>query len=207
VRTASLALLGLAAPLAAASEWRFEAATGTAHSFASSLTLELARRPETQLDADWETHPFDGAIYYSLRVSRFERGGGWEIQLLHHKLYLANPSPPVGRFEVSHGYNLVTVARALERGGFTGRLGVGVVVAHPETVIDGQPQPADQSGYVLTGPAFVLGAGRSFDLGRRAFLEGELGFSFAWARVPVAGGHAGVPNRAVHALVGLGVRF
>jgi len=207
VRTALLALLGLAAPLAAASEWRIEAATGTAHNFGSSLTLELTGRPETQLDADWETRPFDGAIYYSLRVSRFERGGGWELQLLHHKLYLANPSPPVGRFEVSHGYNLVTVARALERDGFTGRVGLGVVVAHPETLIDGQAQPADHSGYVLTGPAVVLGAGRTLDLGRRVFLHGEIALSAAWARVPVANGRARVPNWAAHALVGLGVRL
>jgi hypothetical protein len=130
------------------------------------------------------------------------------VELVHHKLFLENPPPEVERFSVSHGYNLLLVGHGRETSrGLWARAGAGAVIAHPENTVRGLTLREDQGpfrlGYHLAGAAISAGLEGRLGLGDRLglFLGGRL--TGAYARVPVAGGHASVPNLAFHATAGM----
>jgi len=196
----------LASP--AAAEWRFEAHAGSALSAPSPLTLRQAGQPELHLDAHWETRPWRDAPYYAYRLAWWRGRSGWELQQLHHKVYLSDPTPLVQQFEVTHGYNMVSLARAWRRRVWTARVGAGVVIAHPHSSVRGltfSQQGGLFGGYFLTGPAVHAGIGAR--LGDVVTLLPEIRLTAARARVPIASGDAGVPNFALHLQLGVGLRL
>jgi hypothetical protein len=205
-----LAIVSLPRPAAAAGGWAFQASAGAAVNLETPLTVRQAGEPDLDLDGDYETRPFESPLYYMLRAGRWRGSAGWEIELIHHKLFLRDPPPEIHDFSISHGYNLVTADRAWELRRLILRAGAGVVVAHPESTVRGRTlDPEDTNlggGYHLTGPVLQLAAEKRVDFGRRWFLGIEGKVIGARAVVPVAGGDAEVPNVALHALVGLGWR-
>lgn len=208
------ATLALAAAPAAAGEGRLrvELALGGAHSFGSTLQVEPSAFPHLAIDASWASRSFDPPLYYAWRLARADARGTWALRFVHHKAYLEKTTAEVERFAVSHGYNLLTLERALAIGGFDLSAGAGLVIAHPESTIRGETRPENEGGpfgggYFLTGPTAAVAAARRVTLGRHLALVPELRFTLSRARVPIAGGEASVPNAAVHALVGLEVRF
>lgn len=194
----------------AAAEWRLEGHFGTAWNVPSTLTLRQDGQPELHLDAHWSTQPFRAAPYYAVRLAWWRGNAGWELQQLHHKIYLPEPtpSPEVQHFEVSHGYNLFSLARAWRRQRWTARLGAGVVLARPHSHVRGLEGP-DQGGvveaYFLTGPALHAGIGAR--LGEAVTLLPEIRLTAARAHVPIARGDADAPNFALHFQIGLGLRL
>ncbi|HEX7184716.1 MAG TPA: hypothetical protein VF756_23020 [Thermoanaerobaculia bacterium] len=198
-------------PAAAEEGWTFQAAVGAVTNLETSLEIRQDGFPDIELDAEYETRPFEGPLYYSLRTGRWRGRGGWEVELIHQKLFLQDAPPEVQRFAISHGYNLVTLNRAWDLRGLILRIGAGPVIAHPESEVRGRvldPQDTNLSGgYHLAGPVLQAGAERRFDLGDKWFLGLEGKASASRAEVPVAGGEAEVPNVAFHALIGLGFRF
>jgi hypothetical protein len=197
----AIALL-LAAPLSA--QWTFQVSLGEAVNLETSLEIRQEGSPPIELDADYEGRGFETPLYYSLRAGR----SGWELELVHQKLFLENRPPEVQRFDVSHGFNLVTVNRAWERPRFVWRIGAGAVIAHPENEVRGRElDPADTNlsgGYHLAGPVIQAGIEKRFEVGRRWLLGVEGKASAARAEVPVAGGEAEAPNAALHLLFGVG---
>jgi hypothetical protein len=202
---AALAAATVLAPPAARAEWRLEAFTGTAHNFKTPLTVHQAGLPEFRMDARYDTRPFTGSPYYSGRVGWWKDSSGWELQALHHKLYLANPTAEVSALEISHGYNMLIVSRASAWRGFTWRGGAGLVVTFPETTVRGRKRPT--VGYDLSGFTVAAGVGRRWPEAARLALSGELRLTLSWATIPVFEGEADVPNRALHVLLGVGYRF
>lgn len=204
-------LVSTAIPAAAVEGWTFQASVGAVANLESSLEIRQEGFPDLEMDAGYETRPFEGPLYYSLRAGRWSGRGGWELELIHHKLFLQDPPPEVQYFAVSHGYNLVTVNRAWDLRRLILRVGAGPVIAHPESEVRGRVlDPEDTNlggGYHFAGPALQVGAERRFDLGERWFLGLEGKASASRAEVPVAGGEAEVPSYALHALIGLGFRF
>jgi hypothetical protein len=192
-------------PSSARADWRLEAFTGTAHNFTSPLTVRQAGFPDSRMDARYDTRPFTGSPYDSARVGRWRGSSGWELQVLHHKLYLANPSAEVSALEISHGYNMLTLSRACAWRGFTVRGGAGLVVTFPETTVRGRRRPT--LGYDLSGFTVAAGVGRRWPQAARLALSGEVRLTLTWATIPVFEGDADVPNRALHFLIGLGYRF
>lgn len=205
-RLTVLAIVLLAAP--AAAEWRIESHLGTAWSVPSTLTLRQDGQPALSVDAHWETRPLRSAPYYAYRLAWWRGDAGWELQELHHKVYLRDATPEVQQFEVTHGYNLISLARAWRRRRWTARLGAGVVLARPHSHVRGLDGP-DQGGiieaYFLTGPALHAGLGAR--LGETVTLLPELRLTAARAHVPIARGEADVPNFALHFQVGVGLRL
>ena len=206
-----LLILGAASP-ALAAEWELRLGLGAVSNLASPLTVRQGSFEEIRVDdADYETRPFESPVYYSVRAGRWDAGRGWELELIHLKLFLSDPPPEIQRFAVSHGYNLVTVNRGWDLGRVVLRLGAGGVIAHPESTIRGRTAPEEgglfDSGYHLTGPAVQGAAEWRLGLGERWVLGVEGKATAARAEVPVAGGEAEVPSYALHALVGLGYRF
>ena len=201
----ALAAAALLPPSPAEAQWRVEAFTGTAHNFTTPLTVHQPGLPDFRMDARYDTRPFTGSPYDSARLGWWRGSSGWELQLLHHKLYLANPSAEVSHLEISHGYNMLTVNRALERGGLVLHGGAGLVVTFPETTVRGRKRPT--LGYDLSGFTMAAGVGGRWPRTTRLSLSGELRLTLSWATIPVFEGEADVPNRALHFLVGLGYRF
>ena len=210
--TASLALaLLLPATARAQASWRIEGFGGSALSLPSRLTVRQEGEETVRMRARWETRPLADAPYYAYRVERWEGDAGWAVELLHHKVYLRNETEVVEHFEVSHGYNQLTLARAWGAGRTMTRLGAGVVIAHPENTIRGRPLDEERGllteGYHFAGVAAQGARGVRLRLAGRLALVAEAKVTAAWARVPVDGGSADVPNVAAHGLVGLGYTF
>jgi len=213
-----IAPLSLAASLAAgpvaaqspASFWTVEALSGSAASVGATLTVRQEGDPDIRHAARWATRPFRQPIYWAARLGRSSQRGGWEIELIHHKIYLENPTPEVSQFEITHGFNIATVQRTWIRRGWILRAGAGAVVAHAQSRVRGLSAGRgddEVDRYELAGPAFQIGVGRRFRFTRRFFgtLEGKA--TYGHARVSVARGKASTGNFAVHGLFGVGAAF
>jgi hypothetical protein len=186
---------------------------GTAWSLRTPLIVRQPGAPRVRLRARYSTRPWRDAPYYAYRVGHGSAQRAIEAELVHHKLYLENPAPPVERFEVTHGYNLATANARAPAGRWQLRLGVGLVVAHAEGRIAGAVLGRRRTflggGYHIAGATAQLALGRRYDLGRgttTAFATPEAKFTASFARIPLEQGSVLVPNVAVHALAGLGVR-
>lgn len=164
--------------------------------------------PAIRFRARWRSETFEPPIVWVLRASRVRDGAGWALETMHHKLYLVNPPPEIGTFSISHGLNLVTLQRVWSRGAGDLRVGLGAVVAHPESEVRGRRFAENRGlfrdGYYVAGPALTAGAGRAVPLAGALALVVELRASVAPVRVPVVDGDARLTNVSVHLMVGLG---
>ena len=203
-------LLLLATPAQAERRLSLEALVGGVHNFGTTLIIRQQGEPDIDVDASYDTRAFESPIYYALRLRIFQDTTAWEVQFVHHKIYLVNiylvnVTDEVRHFEVSHGFNLLTVNRAWSTLPLTIRFGAGVVMAHTESVV--RDLSAPDTGYHLTGPVFIAGMGREFPLSSRLFVTAEAQLAVARAHVPVALGDASVPTVGLHGRVGFGFRL
>ena len=190
-----------------------EVFTGSAWSVPLPLAVDAVGQ-HSRMRARYSTRPFADAPYYSYRVARTARdGAAIEAEMLHHKLYLENPSPPIDHLEVTHGYNLPTINATGPGHGWQWRVGMGVVVAHPEGRVAGHEvggaRTALGGGYHIAGITTQLAVGRRYQLGRgttHAFAAPEVKVTASWARISVDSVALRIPNIAFHALGGLGFR-
>ena len=178
---------------------------GSAWNLPLPLTLICASAP-ARFRARYSTRPFTGSPYYAGLVGYSDDGRGVELELIHHKLFLENPAPPVERLEITHGYNLPMVNGVEPAGRWQFRIGVGLVVAHAEGRIAGHDI---DSGYRLAGAALQFALGRRYALtSGKPLLTAtpEVKVTGSFARMRLAPGTLFVPNIALHALAGLGVQ-
>jgi hypothetical protein len=178
---------------------------GSAWSAPLPLTLSGASAA-ARFRARYSTRPFTGSPYYAGRVGYSDDGRGVELELIHHKLFLENPAPPIERLEITHGYNMPLVNAVRPANGWQFRVGIGLVVAHAEGRISGNNI---NSGYRIAGGAIQLAFGRRYalnggDVVMTATPEVKLTGSFA--RMTLQQGVLSVPNIAVHTLAGIGVQ-
>ncbi len=176
----------------------------------SRLTIRQQGQPDIAFTARFATRPFAEVPYYAVRVGRESGRSAWEFELLHHKLYLANPPEEVQRFQMSHGYNFLLVNRAWRLAPFDLRAGLGVVMPHPENTVRGQRFDEGGgwlgTGWYFCGPGAQVAFARGLTFGHwDVALEGKL--TAAWTRVPVVSGSADLANVALHLLVVPGYRF
>ena len=203
----ALVLLALLlAPAPAAAQVTFEAFLGTAFNAPTPLTITQTGFPAIKFTAHYEERPLDPIRYYAWRLGRWKGDKGWFLEHVHHKIHIDRPTAEVQAFEVSHGYNLVTINRGWRRGANRFLLGGGVVVTFPHTEVRGKIYPQDTS-YLLSGATIQGAASRRFDLTRRFFVSVEGKLTASWASIPVVDGHARVPNAAFHVLAGAGWQF
>ena len=184
-----------------------EALVGDAYDFDSRTHIEHAVLGNIHLDGDYETRGLEGPLHYAWRIARWSDGRAWELQLLHHKLYLRNPPAGVESLSISHGFNIITVNRAFEIDHWRVRVGAGPVVAHPEARIGGSTYDGP---YELGGAAALLGIGRWAELSSHWSIGAEASFTFGYVDVKPSGSprlEVSVRNPAVHAQVGIGYRF
>ncbi len=178
--------------------------TGSAKSFTTRLEVEQSSLPKLEFDAEYATRPWEDAPYYGWRISHQSEKRAWELEFLHHKIYLENNPPEINHFEVSHGYNMLFLNHAWVFGSTYVRAGAGAVISHTESEIRNQPF---ESGYEVSGFAGQAAIEKRFYVSRRFFLTVEGKFTVSTASVSIAEGKARAPNVAIHGLAGFGFHF
>jgi hypothetical protein len=191
-------------------EWVFQIATGSAYSFKAPLLIEQDGEEDIKVNAEYETRAWSTmAPYYNFKIGRWKGDRGLEFESLHHKLYLKNKPDEVQKFQISHGYNLNTLNYARKKHGLIYRIGGGFVMTHPETQVRGKSNEDDGglNGFYISGVTGQLAIEKRLYLSEAFFFSLEGKFTASWARIPIADGHATVPNAALHALIGAGYAF
>jgi hypothetical protein len=186
---------------------------GTSVSMPMPLDIRQDGYDDLSFTAHYETKAFNKHPYYSVRLGRWDNGKSWEVELVHHKIHLTNNPPEIKHFEVSHGYNLLTVNRAWEVRDFIYRVGLGVVVAHPESTVRNKEFYEMDGGlkgdgnYYVAGPTAQIAIQKKFGIWGGLFGSAEAKFTASYATVPIAEGEAVAPNTAFHFLAGIGYNF
>lgn len=190
-----------------ADRWSVEAYGGDAFNFHNRLKISQDGGYAQSLSADYRTRALRSPPYYVLRGARWSNDAAWEVSLVHHKLYLANPPAGVSDLSITHGFNILSVNRAFRAGGWTYRFGAGPVVTHAEATILGTKYDGP---YKLSGAALLAGGGRRFYFAGSTFLSVEGMASAAYASPSLPGppdAKLKVTNTALHLLLGVGHEF
>ena len=180
---------------------------GSSVSLPTPLAITQRGEPDLHFTARWATHPFLDTWYYGGRVGVWSGNRGWLFDFTHHKIYLTNGPAEVQQFRITNGVNLFTVSRGFRRGLFSYAIGAGPVITFPINQVRGRRLSGDRGfwgGYFLSGANLMASATRQFPLAEGLFCSLDGRMSATYVRVPVAGGHASVPNVALHFHAGLG---
>jgi hypothetical protein len=187
---------------------------GSAVNLPSPLTVRQRGFPDIHVgSARYDTRPFGPSFpYYAWRVTWWRANQGWEVEHIHHRVFLTNPPPEIQFFAIHFGYNYLLAGRVWKRDRFVYRVAAGPIVTNPESTVRGrrfrtEPGLFDNGNY-FSGVGTRAAVARTIPLANHLFLVGEGAFSagFAW-HVKIADGSANVPNFALHGHVGLGVSF
>lgn len=192
-------------------QWYVDACGGAVYNIPTSLSIYQDGEPTIKMLARFRTEPFTLPVYWDIRLGKASGCRLLEAELIHHKLYLDNPNAQVQKFNVSHGFNILLVNYGYIYNRYRFRVGLGVVIAHPESKIRdlefGSSTDDWDMGYYLTGPAFSVSADRFFTLTKAIFFAVGTKTTVSVAKVPVSSGYARFTNIAAHLNFGLGVRF
>lgn len=197
--------------LNAQTTWACEMHCGEVYNVPMPLIIRQQGYPDIKFQALFSTEAFTPPIFWDGRISRWQNGKSWELEVIHHKLYLDNTSPEVQKFNISHGFNMIMVNRGIEKKSFRYRAGAGIVLAHPESKIRGKEfgDSTDDTdlGYFFSGPVLNFAISKPFYLGSRFYINAEVKTTLAYSYIKVAEGHADVYNIAFHVIIGLGFDF
>ncbi len=206
--------LTLLSPTTIFATWSAEIASGVIYNFPMPLTIQQMGYPDINMTAYYESRPFTSPWYYDLRIAKWNGDTAWEFEDIHQKIYLKNTTDDVSHFSISHGYNLFTLNRAwLTKNNYIWRVGVGLVIAHPESTIRGETNDDESGGtlndggYYVAGPTTMIALGRRFYVSKAFFFELEGKLTASYADVNVVNGNAYAPDVAIHANFGLGYDF
>jgi hypothetical protein len=207
-RVVLLLLLGLAGwPATARAQLELQAFLGSSVSAPSPLSITQEGSPDLNFTAHWATRPFLDTWYYAGRIGLWKGNRGWLLDFTHHKIYLTNAPPEIQRFRITNGMNLFTLSRGFRRGQLTYAVGAGPVITFPKTRVRDERLEAGRGflgGYFLSGANLMGSVTRRFPLMSGLFLSLDGRVSASYVRVPVARGHASVPNFALHVHAGVG---
>jgi hypothetical protein len=198
------------APRCAQAQVELQAFLGSSVSAPTPLTITQAGQPDLHFTAHWATRPWLDTWYYAGRIGLWRGDRGWLLDFTHHKIYLTDGPAEVQRFRITNGMNMITLSRGFRRGPLSFALGAGPVITFPRTRIRGEKLQSDQGfwgGYFLSGGSLMASATRSFPVLAGVFLSVDARASASYVRIPVAHGHASVPNFALHLHAGLGYGF
>jgi hypothetical protein len=207
-------LLGLAIlaarPAAVRAQVELQGFFGSSVSLPTPLTIIQAGEPDIHFTARWATRPFLDTWYYAGRIGVWSGNRGWLFDFTHHKIYLTNGPDEVQKFRITNGMNLFTVSRGFRRGLFSYAIGAGPVITFPINRVRNRRLAEDHGfwgGYFLSGANLMASATRQFPVAAGVFFSLDGRVSASYVRVPVAGGHASVPNVALHLHAGVGYRL
>ncbi|HKT61321.1 MAG TPA: hypothetical protein VJQ46_14805 [Gemmatimonadales bacterium] len=205
-RSLLLCLLLAGRPAAARAQVELQGFFGSSVSLPSPLTITQEGERDLHFTAHWATRPFLDTWYYAGRIGVWSGNRGWLFDFTHHKIYLTNGPNEVQKFRITNGLNLFTVSRGFRRGRFSYAIGAGPVITFPINRVRGRKLSGRGfwGGYLLSGANLMASATRQFPLTRGIFFSLDGRLSATYVSVPVDGGHASVPNVALHFHAGLG---
>jgi hypothetical protein len=209
----ALAAIAVLPSAARAQSVTIDLMTGGAYNITTPLTIHQDGHPDIDLTARFDTKPFGPfAPYYSWRVDFWRGDAAWEIQQVHHRLFLSNTTADVQQFDIHFGYNYFLAGRAWRARGFVLHASGGVVVPNPVNIVRGLElntghPGAVHAGYSLGGVGGALAASRTIALFPHVNGIADGGFLAGWVSVPVVNGSAHVPNLGFHGHVGLELVF
>jgi hypothetical protein len=205
-------LLALAAALAllphtALAQIEAQAFLGSAVSMPLPLTITQHDHPDIRVTAHWATRAFRPTWYYAARLGLWRGNRGWLVDFTHHKLDMFHRPSSIQQFEITNGLNLLTLSRGFRSGKFSWAVGAGPAFTFPVNRVRGLELQRGRGffgGYFLSGLTAMGSATRRFPLFAGAFLSLDGRLSATYVRVPVADGHASLPNLGLHFHLGLG---
>lgn len=207
-RSSLLLLFGIAGwPAPARAQLELQAFLGSSVSAPTPLSISQRGLPDLDLTAHWATRPWLDTWYYAGRIGLWSGNRGWLFDFTHHKIYLSNPPAEIQKFRITNGMNMFTLSRGFRHGRLSYALGAGPVVTFPINRVRGQKLQSGRGflgGYFLSGGTLMASATRRFPLIAGLFFSLDGRVSATYVRVPVADGHASVPNLALHVHAGLG---
>jgi hypothetical protein len=210
----ALILLLSAATAAHAQFMSAELMGGSALNVPTPLSIQQAGFSDIHFTAHYDTKPFGPyAPYYTWRVDFWNKqhDRAWEVQQVHHRVFLTNTTPEVTAFAIHFGYNYFMAGRAWRMHGFMLHTDFGVIVPNPANTVRGLSinigPNAVHTGYGLSGVGGQIAISRQFNLAKHFYVLGEGGFMMGRTTVPVVTGSATVPNVSFHGRVGIGVEF
>jgi len=194
------------------SNWTIEAHGGYPINIPLPLTIKQNGHPDIKLTAHFDSQPFVPPIYWVYRLSKWKNNKAWEFEMMHQKLYLRNKPSEVNYFVISHGYNQLMVNRAfkfnlIKEHQFIFRGGIGIVLAHPETMVRGKEFPQGKayfSGYYVAGPTINIALAKQIPIYNRFYFNVEVKNNTSYAKVPIVDGHATLWHSAFELIGGIG---
>lgn len=190
----------------------FTGLSGGSYNFDSDLKIK--RASETyNIDAQYRTRAFDDSPYWIFRVEKWTDNKAYGVELVHHKLYLLNPSGSLEFFDISDGYNLLMFTKAwkLKNKEFV-RLGLGGVIVHPHVKFNDNSVFHRNAGiggwgYFLSGPAFEVAFEKWVYETENHFITLETKLTISNVKTPIeteTTSYARLTNVALHFAFGLG---
>ncbi|MDG1475885.1 MAG: hypothetical protein P8Q14_01945 [Vicingaceae bacterium] len=198
------------------SEWSVEANLGLPINLSHPITIKQQGHPDLNFKAKFYSKPFKQPFFYVYRFSKWKNDKGWQLEMMHQKLYLKNPPKEVQYFSITHGYNLIMLSRAFKVSVFKEKdfifsVGSGIILAHAENMVRGkefdQEQSFNKMGYYLTGPVLNLAIAKRINLSNRFYLNIETKFNTSYAKVPIVDGEAWLVHSAFSFIGGVGYTF
>lgn len=184
---------------------------GAPYNTISPLKISQQDQPDISVKADFTSKPVNLPPYYSLRIATTSSARSWELELLHHKLYMTSSHADIQKFEATHGFNYLMLNHAWHVQPLTLRIGLGSVVTHPENTVRNQSLDENKgiagSGYYLSGVSGQLSMSWSHEFTRHWYATAEGKITYAWVIIPVAKGDAELLHGAIHGLAGFGYQW
>jgi hypothetical protein len=185
---------------------------GSAYNVPTPLTIRQSGQPLIEHTARYDTRPLGPyAPYYAGRVSFWRGDRAWEIEVIHHRLFLSNTTPEIQRFEIHYGYSYLLAGHAWRVHGLELHANGGIVVTNPANVIRDRPMNVDgaeeRAGYAVSGVGGSAAVSRAFRVTGRLSLVGTAAVVAGTVSVPVSQGSARVPNVGLHGQFGARLQF
>lgn len=192
-------------------KWDFEIFSGLIYNFPSPLKVYQNNYKTISLWAKYKTEPFTLPPYYDLRITRMVNQKGWDFEFFHHKLYLLNNPSEIRFFNISHGYNIFTIKRVLEKNGFICHFGGGFVLTHPENDVRGKRLDETKGiagkGYYFSGVVAEAAIDRRYYFNNYLYVSVESKITASYSSVPIVNGHATIALLTIHVILGLGLEL
>lgn len=190
---------------------RLSTGVGGSKSMGNVLSIHRHDGKDYVIEAQYDSKPYDDSSYWAGRLEWWENRSAWELEIIHHKLYLMNPPPDILDFSISDGYNLVYINRAwaLPDYQLAARVGVGVVVAHPDITFSdrGRYILKGLPGLRLAGPSVQVALEQRYPLYEHWYLKSELKLTASYAKTAISDRqdeYVVAPDIAIHWVVGIG---
>jgi hypothetical protein len=164
------------------------------------LSIHQSDQRDINIIARYDSHPFEIPIFWDWRIGYWQDSTGWELEAIHHKLFLSNKPPEVSEFDITHGLNIVVVNRCIEEKWFILRMGAGVIISHPENTVRGQKLLEQRGildwGYYVSGPVLNFSISKRIFFTQRIFASFEAKTDLSYSYIPISNGTADVYNIA-----------